>query len=174
MRRLCTDSSRSYLGRSASRAVRRGVTFPDRTTPDYQGPGAAASCPPHAMNRQQSPPAHSAPRGNVRRDDAEVSRGHSSGQVLHKSGRPRRTEHAKQGGAAGGSPLDVQARPGQSSAAQARAADLVRVLCVVREDAYRTWHEPPTADPHGGWCGGRWLAAGAYPIRRRFATAHLL
>ena len=29
------------------------VTFPDRTTPGYQGPDAAASCPLHAMNRQQ-------------------------------------------------------------------------------------------------------------------------
>ncbi len=24
--------------------------------------------------------------------------------------------------------------------------------------------EPPTADPHGGWCGGRRLEAVAYPI----------
>ena len=49
---------------------------------------------------------------------------------LRESGRPRRTEPARRGGAAGGSPLDVQARPGQSSAAQARAAGLVRIPCV--------------------------------------------
>ena len=32
------------------------VTGPDRTTPGYQGPGAAASCPLHAKNWQQSSP----------------------------------------------------------------------------------------------------------------------
>ena len=34
-----------------------------------------------------------------------------------------------------------------------------------REGAYETLHEPPTADPHGGWCGGWGLAAPGYPIR---------
>jgi hypothetical protein len=66
----------------------------------------------------------------------------------------------------GGSLLDDETRPGQSSAAQAQDAGLVRLLCVAREGAYRTSHEPPTADPHGGWCGGRRLAAVAYPIGR--------
>ena len=42
---------------------------------------------------------------------------------------------------------------------------LVRILCVAREGAYRTLHEPPTADPHGGWCGGWRLEASGYPIR---------
>jgi hypothetical protein len=70
----------------------------------------------------------------------------------------------------GGSLLDDETRPGQSSAAQAQDAGLVRLLCVAREGAYRTSHEPPTADPHGGWCGGRRLAAVAYPIgRSRYA-----
>jgi len=27
--------------------------------------------------------------------------------------------------------------------------------------------EPPTADPHGGWCGGRGRATSGYPIRPR-------
>ena len=54
----------------------------------------------------------------------------------------------------GGSPLDNETRPGRSSAAQAQDAGLVRILCVAREGAYVTLHEPPTADPHGGWCGG--------------------
>ena len=29
--------------------------------------------------------------------------------------------------------------------------------------------EPPTADPHGGWCGGRELETPAYPIRLHFS-----
>ena len=53
----------------------------------------------------------------------------------------------------GGSLLDDETRPGQSSAAQAQDAGLVRILCVAREGAYETLHEPPTAYPHGGWCG---------------------
>ena len=65
----------------------------------------------------------------------------------------------------GGSLLDNGTRPGQSNAAQARDAGLVRILCVAREGAYETSHEPPTADPHGGWCGGWGLAASGYPIR---------
>ena len=43
---------------------------------------------------------------------------------------------------------------GESRAAQAQDAGLVRILCVAREGVYETLHEPPTADPHGGWCGG--------------------
>ena len=31
---------------------------------------------------------------------------------------------------------------------------LCAFLCVAREVAYETLDEPPTADPHGGWCGG--------------------
>ena len=65
----------------------------------------------------------------------------------------------------GGSLLDNETRPGQSSAAQAQDAGLVRILCVAREGAYETSHEPPTADPHGGWCGGWELETPGYPIR---------
>ena len=64
----------------------------------------------------------------------------------------------------GGSLLDNETRPGQSSAGQAQDAGLVRILCVAREGAYTTLHEPPTADPHGGWCGGWGLEAPGYPI----------
>ena len=42
----------------------------------------------------------------------------------------------------------------------------MRILCVAREGAYATLHEPPTADPHGGWCGGWELKTPGYPIRR--------
>ena len=66
--------------------------------------------------------------------------------------------------------LDIQLnRLGQSSSVQAQDAGLVRILCVAREGAYETLHEPPTADPHGGWCGGRRLETVAYPIRRHSA-----
>ena len=58
----------------------------------------------------------------------------------------------------------TKTRPGQSSASQAQAAGLVRILCVAREGAYETLHEPPTADPHGGWCGGWELETPGYPI----------
>ena len=34
----------------------------------------------------------------------------------------------------------------------------------------KTLHEPPTADPHGGWCGGWGLEASGYPIRPHTAT----
>ena len=64
----------------------------------------------------------------------------------------------------GGWLLDNETRPGQSSAAQVQDAGLVRILCVAREGAYETLHEPPTADPHGGWCGGWGLEASGYPI----------
>ena len=53
----------------------------------------------------------------------------------------------------GDSLLDNENRPGQSSAAQAQDAGLVRILCAAREGAHDTSHEPPTADPDGGWCG---------------------
>ena len=50
-----TDSSRIYRGRSAPRAVRVDGDSPGSDRTGLQGPGAAASCPPRAMNRQQSP-----------------------------------------------------------------------------------------------------------------------
>ena len=46
----------------------------------------------------------------------------------------------------------------------------MRILCVAREGAYETSHEPPTADPHGGWCGGWGLEASGYPIRHRLGA----
>ena len=30
---------------------------------------------------------------------------------------------------------------------------------------------PPTADPHGGWCGGRELETHGYPIRALFVAS---
>ena len=34
----------------------------------------------------------------------------------------------------------------------------------------KTLHEPPTADPHGGWCGGWGLDTPGYPLgRSRYA-----
>ena len=74
----------------------------------------------------------------------------------------------------GGSLLDNETRPGQSSAAQAQDAGLVRILCVAREGAYDTSHEPPTADPHGGWCGGWELKTPGYPIRHLRGPVHVL
>jgi hypothetical protein len=68
-------------------------------------------------NRQRPIRSRSAPCSDASREAAEVSRGRSSVSVLHESGRPRRAEHAKQGGAMGDSILDAKARPGQSSAA---------------------------------------------------------
>ena len=62
----------------------------------------------------------------------------------------------------------TKTRPGQSSAVQAQDAGLVRIVCVAREGAYETLHEPPTADPHGGWCGGWELKTPGYPIRPQF------
>ena len=52
--------------------------------------------------------------------------------------------------------------------AKAQDAGLVRILCVAREGANETLHEPPTADSHGGWCGGWELETPGYPIRRHF------
>ena len=37
--------------------------------------------------------------------------------------------------------------------AQAQDAGPVRILCVAREGAYETLHEPPTADPTVGGVG---------------------
>ena len=48
----------------------------------------------------------------------------------------RVADHAKQDAAMGGSLLDNETRPGQSSAAQAQDAGLLRILCVAREGAY--------------------------------------
>jgi hypothetical protein len=72
----------------------------------------------------------------------------------------------------GGSLLGDETRAGQSSAAQAHVAGRVRILCVAREGAYQTLHEPPTADPHGGWCGGWGLETPGYPIRRLLEELH--
>ena len=55
---------------------------------------------------------------------------------------------------------------------QAQDAGLVRILCVAREGVYETLHEPPTADPHGGWCGGWELEAPGYPIRHQCFDAY--
>ena len=45
----------------------------------------------------------------------------------------------------------------------------VSVVCIVERDLIRLrpddFHEPPTADPHGGWCGGWGLTTPGYPIR---------
>ena len=73
----------------------------------------------------------------------------------------------------GGSLLDDETRPGQSSAAQAQDAGLVRILCAAREGAHDTSHEPPTADRHGGWCGGWGLETPGYSTRRRLARGAL-
>ena len=157
MRRLCTDSSRSYLGRSALHGgvvmmARQRLPWSCRTRNDL-APRSCCPIPSERSGRDPSEP-RSAPCSDASRETAEVSKRHSSGSVLHESGRPRRAEHAKQSGAMGDSILDVQARPGQSSSAQAHVAGFMRILCVAREGAYRTLHELPTADPHGGWCGG--------------------
>jgi len=44
----------------------------------------------------------------------------------------------------------------------------VSVVCIVERDLIRLrpddFHEPPTADPHGGWCGGWGLTTPGYPI----------
>ena len=86
--------------------------------PDPKRPGAEIVLPdPERAKRQRPIRPHSAPCRDASRETAEVSRRHSSGSVLHESGRPRRAEHAKQSGAMGDSILDVQARPGQSSSA---------------------------------------------------------
>ena len=42
--------------------------------------------------------------------------------------------------------------------------DPISVIQWTSHEQYRD--EPPTADPHGGWCGGRGLEAPGYPIRQ--------
>jgi hypothetical protein len=71
----------------------------------------------------------------------------------------------------GRSILDNETRPEQSSATQAQDVSLVRILCVAREGSYDISHEPPTAVPHGGWCGGWGVETPGYPmsITRRYA-----
>ena len=79
MGRLRTESSRSYLGRSAPRAV---YLDDDKTRIGSTGiprPSAVASCPLRVEERGSNViQAHSATRSNAGRDDAEVSSGHSS------------------------------------------------------------------------------------------------
>ena len=57
---------------------------------------------------------------------------------------------------------------------QAQDAGLVRILWVARvrayDSAYETLHEPPTADPHGGWCGGWALETPGYLISPHCTT----
>ncbi len=53
----------------------------------------------------------------------------------------------------GGSLLDNETR--ESRAAQAPDAGLVRILCVAREGAYRTLHEPPLRTRTVGGVGAR-------------------
>ena len=54
-----------------------------------------------------------------------------------------------------GSLFDNETRPGRSSAAQRRLK--LPALCAFRAQPVRlhmnTSDTPPTADPHGGWCG---------------------
>ena len=48
----------------------------------------------------------------------------------------------------------------------------VSVVCIVERVLIRLrpgdFHDPPTADPHGGWCGGWGLNTPGYPIMQSF------
>ena len=148
MRRLCTDSSRSYLGRSASRAGYVDGQVPDWFTPGYQGPSAVACCPLRVEETgSDTIRTRSAPSGNAWRDGAEVSRGHirsgrTEGPNIATTWRSR-------------ADLGVPLNPTGCGIAGGERVPSHELYC----------DEPPTADPHGGWCGGRGLNTPGYPIR---------
>ncbi len=79
MRRLCMESSRSYLGRSAPRAVQLNDDLTRIGSTGIPRPSAVASCPLRVeetgSNLIQK---YSATSSNGGRDGAEVSRGHSN------------------------------------------------------------------------------------------------
>ena len=66
----------------------------------------------------------------------------------------------------GGSLFDNETRPGQSSAAQAEDAGLVRILCAAREGAYALRMNRPLRTRMVGGVGGWGLETPGYPIRR--------
>ena len=66
----------------------------------------------------------------------------------------------------GSSLLDNETRPGQSSAAQAQDAGLVRILCVAREAAYEHFGYTAHCGP-ARWVVWGWdLTTRGYPIGR--------
>ena len=94
------------------------IVIPTSLLTDLSGVGAAGhigtgGCPisSERSGRDPSEP-RSAACSDASRETAEVSRGHSSGSVLHESGRPRRAEHVKQSGAMGDSILDASSPTG--------------------------------------------------------------
>ncbi len=48
----------------------------------------------------------------------------------------------------------------------------LRVTETIRKDRLLRIEEPPGADPHAGWCGGRGLNTPAYPISLQLVSAH--
>ncbi len=85
MRRLRTESSCSYSGRSARRAAGRG--HGSRTEDQSKG---------MESHRTRPPVPDSASRGNAGRDRAEVSRGHSSRDIQEGAAVKGRTRKYKE------------------------------------------------------------------------------
>jgi hypothetical protein len=147
MRRLCTDSSRSYLGRSAPRAVR---VDGDKPGSDHTGTPRSKRCGelPAASDESAALTVDDTAR---RAATCAVMVQKSAEVVVGPKGLKDRTSQLH-GGAERTSawPLNPTGR------------GLAGGERVTGHERYRD--EPPTADPHGGWCGGRGLAASGYPI----------
>ena len=130
-------------------------------------------------NRQQTGQRHSAAGRDSRRDPAEVSSGHSSQLHPPQEGGGEGPNTKRREGAVSRSitTLNPTGRvcDGAVSCSQPFALQpgYTGSLCT-------PLGEPPTADPHGGWCGKGRLEAGPYPIggllrpntRRRAAIRH--
>ena len=163
MRRLCTETSRSYLGRSVGRSdaemnreSRTGGTGTLRPRRCGELPAASE----RTGNERES--------GIARREGILVVTWQKSAAAIVVAARltrtmQRRAKHEEKGGAVTDSIWTLNPTGG--------VADGVVSCCQPFAFAHgHTWaaykplDEPPTADPHGGWCGEGRLETGPYPI----------
>jgi hypothetical protein len=99
----------------------------------------------------------------VRCVSTEVSRGHSTGR--HEPGNTPEGLTTREGLNWADSTTVAERRPAMKpnggAGSRVRAAE--KECCLIRKDC----PEPPDADPHVRWCGGREVNPPAYPIRPR-------
>ena len=118
-------------------------------------PGTAATPTP---SREQAP---GAAGREVLRVGTEVSRSHSTGR--HEPGHTPEGLTTREGPNLADSTTIAERRqamkPNGGAGSRVRAAE--KECCLIRKDC----QEPPDADPHVRWCGGREVNPPAYPIR---------
>jgi len=160
MRRLCTEGSCSYSGRSVRRGGERVCVGSQRGRLAEQGPGASGAVTRSERSGQRTQRrAQRATQQCGSRDRTEVSRGHSSCGTSHEEGYSEGPNMKSKSCATG---LMRGVEPDRVSRSWRCCMRLALHVCGsdIRARPCSPLHEPPGADPHAGWCGeGRPKAA---------------